>query len=65
MKKRYLDQLYDEGLGASVYTPVNDIIKKKTKKNTEKMLKIVWKIVYTIILLLAAALIFWLTFPLW
>ena len=61
MKKRYLDQLYDEGLGASVYTPVNDII----KKNTEKMLKIVWKIVYTIILLLAAALIFWLTFPLW
>ena len=63
MKKKYTNQIYEEGLGASVFVPVDNAIKNNTKK-TRKVLSIGWKIIYTLLAVLVAALLFWLTFPL-
>ena len=61
MEKKYTNQIYEEGLGASVFVPVNKAINSNKKR---KILSIGWKILYTSIALLIAALLFWLTFPL-
>ena len=64
MKKKYTKQIYEEGLGASVFVPVDEAIKSKTKKKTRKFLSLSWKIFYTILAILVAALLFWYNFPL-
>ena len=64
MKKKYTSQIYEEGLGATVYVPVDDAIKSKKNQKAKKVLGISWKIIYTILAILMALLLFWLTFPL-
>ncbi len=64
MKKKFTDQIYQEGLGANLYAPVSDAIKKSSHKKAKRILSISWKIAYTIIAIILAILLFLFTFPL-
>ncbi len=64
MKKKYTTQIYEEGLGANVFVPVNNKINKTSNKKVKKILGISWKIFYTIIAILIAIILFLITSPL-
>lgn len=52
--REYIDQIFYEGLGKSIYCPVERVIKKIKNKNIEKYLTLLCKVVYFIISILIA-----------
>ena len=61
--KEYIKQVYEEGLGRSIYVPVKKKIDKKTKGNTNKLLTKLVKFEYGIIALVIAFLLFYVAYP--
>ena len=61
--KEYIKQVYEEGLGRSIYVPVKKKIDKTTKGNTNKFLTKLVKFVYGIIALVIAFLLFYVAYP--
>ena len=47
--KEYIDQIFYEGLGKSIYCPLESVIKKIDNKNIKKYLTLLCKVVYFII----------------
>lgn len=47
--KEYIDQIFYEGLGKSIYCPVENIINNFSNKNIIKFLTIICKVIYFII----------------
>lgn len=61
--KEYIKQIYEEGLGRSVYVPLKKKIDKKTKGNTNKFLTKSIKVIYGILALIIAFLLFYVAYP--
>lgn len=47
--EEYIDQIFYEGLGKSIYCPVENIINKLNNRNMVKYLTIICKVIYFII----------------
>ena len=52
--KDYINQIFYEGLGKSIYCPIENVIKKIKNKNIENYLTLLCKVVYFIISILIA-----------
>ena len=52
--KEYIKQIFYEGLGKSIYCPIENVIKKIKNKNIEKYLTLLCKVVYFIISIIIA-----------
>lgn len=61
--KDYIRQVYEEGLGRSIYVPLKKKIDNKTKGSTNKFLTKLVKIIYGIIALAIAFLLFYVAYP--
>lgn len=61
--KEYIRQIYEEGLGRSVYIPIKKNIDKKTKGDKNKFLTKLIKIIYGIIAFIIAFLLFYVAYP--
>ncbi len=61
--KSYIKQIYEEGLGKSIYIPLKKKIDKKTKGKTKKVLSKLLKIVYMGVALIIAFLLFYIAYP--
>lgn len=61
--KDYIRQIYEEGLGRSVYVPLKKIIDKKTKGSTNKFFTKLIKVIYGIIALVIAFVLFYVAYP--
>ena len=57
--KKYIDQIFYEGLGKSVYYPIEKQIKKINNKNIQKIAKISVKTLYIILALFIAFMLFY------
>ena len=55
--KEYIDQIFYEGLGKSIYCPVENIINNFSNKNIVKYLTIICKVIYFIISILIAGML--------
>lgn len=62
--KSYIRQIYEEGLGATLYKPINNFLANHLKGKFRIVVKKVFKTLYFFIALLVAFLIFYATFPL-
>ena len=62
--KEYIKQIYDEGLGLTLYKPVESKIKKIKNNNTKKLLIRAYKILYLLFSVLVAIILFIVTYPL-
>ena len=47
--KEYIDQIFYDGLGKSLYCPIESIINKINSKNIQKVLTILCKVLYFVI----------------
>lgn len=52
--KEYIDQIFYEGLGKSIYYPVENKVKKLKNKNLIKYLTLFCKVIYFIISIIIA-----------
>lgn len=54
--KTYIDQIFNEGFGATIYSPVKKYIDKKIKKGfVNKTLTIVFTILYLLVILIISS----------
>ena len=56
--KKYLDQIFYEGLGKTIYLPIEKLINKLAKKELKKKLILCTKFLYLIIALFIAIMLF-------
>lgn len=56
--KEYIDQIFYEGLGKTLYYPIEKVIKKTKNKKLEKNLILTWKILYFLFSIVVAILLF-------
>lgn len=61
--KGYINQIFHEGLGSTLYTPIKKLIDKKTKGKVNKVITILVTIIYIALILLIAFGLFYVTFP--
>lgn len=59
----FFNQVYNEGLGASIYLPIENLINKLNNKHLAKVLIIIWKAIYLLLLLLTASILFYISYP--
>ena len=57
--KEYINQIFYEGLGKSLYYPIENKIKKSKNNNIKNKLIIVTKIIYFIFSLILALILFY------
>ena len=57
--KKYIEQIFYEGLGRSIYYPLEDKIKKLNNKKIKKFLIKALKIVYFILAFILAFILFY------
>ncbi len=62
--RAYIDQIYYEGLGANVYSPIKNILLKINSKLIRKILINILNIIYFIIAIIISVGLFIITFPL-
>ena len=62
--KEYIKQIYDEGLGLTLYKPVEKKIKKIKVKELKKFLNYLYKAFYMILAIVISILLFLATYPL-
>ncbi len=61
--KEYIKQVYEEGLGKTVYIPIKQKIDKNTKGSSNVILTKLIKIIYGIIALIIAFILFYVAYP--
>jgi hypothetical protein len=59
MMKKYLDQIFYEGLGKTIYYPIEKLIKKINKEKLKNSLILLAKIIYLIIAIVIAIFLFY------
>ena len=57
--KKYIDQIFYEGLGKTIYLPIEKLIKKINKETLKNRLIILTKIIYFVIALIIAIFLFY------
>ena len=57
--KKYIDQIFYEGLGKSLYYPIENIINKITNDNLKKVFTIIVKCLYFVIAISIAFMLFY------
>lgn len=57
--KKYIDQIFYEGLGKSIYCPVEKVINKINNLKVRNMLTIIVKCLYFIIAIFIAVMLFY------
>ena len=62
--KEYIKQIYDEGLGFSVYKPIEKKIKKIKNKDLKKTCSILFKVIYMLLAIMISIILFLATYPL-
>jgi len=62
--KEYVKQIYNEGLGLTLYKPVEIKIKKLKNDKVKTVLLNIYKFLYLIIAFVIAIILFWITYPL-
>lgn len=62
--KEYIKQIYEEGLGLSVYKPIEKKIKKIKNIDLRKYLSNVYKVIYMLLAITISILLFIATYPL-
>ena len=55
--KKYINQIFEEGLANTVYIPLNKKIKKMNNKGLSKTINIIWKIFYVLLVIAIAILL--------
>ena len=61
--KSYIKQIYEEGLGKSIYVPLKKKIDRKTTGKTKEILLKLLKVIYMVIALFIAFLLFYIAYP--
>jgi len=60
----YIDQIYNEGLGKTVYTPIKKFIDNKIKKvKTNQILTLSLKIIYALLVISIGILYVYISWP--
>lgn len=62
--KEYIKQIYDEGLGLSVYKPIEKKIKKIKNKELKRYCSILFKVIYMLLAITISIILFLATYPL-
>ena len=62
--KEYMEQIYDEGLGLTIYKPVEKTINKIKNKGIKKALNLCYQIFYFVLAICIAVGLFFATYPL-
>lgn len=62
--KEYIKQIYDEGLGLSVYKPIEKKIEKIKNKDLKKTCSILFKAIYMLLAITISIILFLATYPL-
>lgn len=62
--KDYINQIYDEGLGLTLYKPVEGKIKKVKNNRFKNALYTTYRILYFLFALIIAVILFIVTYPL-
>jgi len=57
--KKYIDQIFYEGLGKSLYYPVEKLINKITNEHLKKLFTIIVKCVYFVVAISIAFMLFY------
>ena len=57
--KKYIDQIFYEGLGKSIYNPIENKINKLKNKKTKKIFTFIVKSIYFIIAIIIAIVLFY------
>ena len=57
--KKYIDQIFYEGLGQSIYHPIENKINKLKNKKTKKIFTFIVKSIYFIIAIIIAIVLFY------
>ena len=57
--KKYIDQIFYEGLGKSLYYPIENIINKITNDNLKKVFTIIVKCLYFVVAISIAFMLFY------
>lgn len=57
--KKYIDQIFYEGLGRSIYYPIEKLINKINNKNVKSMFTIIVKCLYFIVAITIAFMLFY------
>ena len=57
--KKYIDQIFYEGLGKSIYYPVEKLINKINNKKLRNMFTIIVKCLYFIVAIFIAVMLFY------
>ena len=55
--KKYINQIFEEGLANTIYIPLHKKIKKMTNKKLSKTINVIWKIVYILLVIAIAILL--------
>lgn len=61
--KGYINQIFEEGLGSTIFKPIKGQIDKHTKGNINKILTSILKFVYIILAILIAFCLFYVAYP--
>lgn len=61
--KNYINQIFEEGLGYSIYMPIEKIIKKKFSGSKKATLIFLAKLFYLVIAFLGVCILFYYGFP--
>lgn len=62
--KEYVKQIYNEGLGLTLYKPIEKVLKKIKNNNMKNMLLGVYKFLYMLLAIVIAVCLFLVTYPL-
>lgn len=62
--KGYIKQIYNEGLGLTLYKPAEQVINKIKNRIVKNILIILYKCIYFIVAITIAILLFLVTYPL-
>jgi len=57
--KKYIDQIFYEGLGKSIYVPIEKLIDKITNKRVRKLFTIIVKCLYFVLAIFIAFMLFY------
>ena len=57
--KDYIDQIFYEGLGRTVYYPLEKVIDKIKNKNIRNLIKFIVKLLYFIVAIIIAGVLFY------
>ena len=62
--KKYVEQIYNEGLGLTIYKPIANLIEKIKCSGLKRVLICLYKIIYLIFAIAISIILFLVTYPL-